>query len=235
LKRIHFIILLIALIVIFSLIFGKSFLRKQFDNYKSGNQIDTWNSRITEYDLNQGRGTLSIDTTKKIPDINLDNWSYPWYMIKHTDGHFENTLGETITKKDTIKLIHNAVCFSFIKRNHIYKEPNSNLRFAESAIHNDTLRIRLFDESASNWEELSIKIKDQEFKMDYKISYVFPYKEIKYEFINQSVTINTLPPFELGQTIKGELEVEFKETIIKEEDATTYTKMITGTFEVLVE
>jgi hypothetical protein len=41
---------------------------------------------------------INIDENLKILQIEENDWSYPWYMVKHKGG-FENTLVESITQK----------------------------------------------------------------------------------------------------------------------------------------
>ncbi|MCG6538030.1 MAG: hypothetical protein L7F78_25765, partial [Syntrophales bacterium LBB04] len=46
------------------------------------------------------------------PFFKSNKWSYPWYIIKHPDGHFEDTSGGKSSKKEPPRLKHTANCFS---------------------------------------------------------------------------------------------------------------------------
>ena len=77
--------------------------------------------------------SLNIDETLTFSPIDSSQYSYPWYIVKHSGG-FENTFGDTIIAQDTIHIIHNARLF--------HKDGErrfSQLPFVEAHLKNDTL------------------------------------------------------------------------------------------------
>jgi len=180
---------------------------------------------------------IIFDENFTTPKIEEDDWSYPWYVIKHQDGHFENTMADTILPKDTIHQIHNSRCYSFFKKKNILdKEAHDRLKFCEAKIKMDSLNIEIYDMSASNGEIIFLTIVNNHFKLKYNTAYVFPYKNIEFTYYNQYLKINKKPPYLKDDIIFGEIKTEFEESIIFEKDKTTSTKtkVIKGTFEVKI-
>lgn len=176
-----------------------------------------------------------IDVNLKTPAIDSSKWTYPWYMIKHQDGHFENTLGESIMSSDTAHLIHNSRCILQTEIHYSNDRINSDLKFAKAILVNDTLQIKIYDESASNWNHVTINVVKRKFNLNYKANYVFPYKRIDYQIEKKSLILNSKPPFKKGEIIKGSVEIELQETIVKETGNLSKNKIIFGTFETKVE
>jgi len=178
---------------------------------------------------------IKFDKNLTVPKIEADDWSYPWYILKHKDGDFENITADTILPQDTIHLIHNAKCYSFLKKNKIVnKRALSRLRFCEAEIQSDSLMIKIYDFSVSNTEAVFLTIYNDQFRFVYNTAYVFPYKNLEFNYLNQFLKLNKKPPYIKGDIILGEIEAEFIESTIyeKETPTTSKTKVIKGYFEV---
>ena len=174
----------------------------------------------------------TVTINKNITSVKKDStdWSYPWYMIKHKDGHFENILGEQINTEDTTKIYHNSYCYSFVQ-----EDTTSRLKFAGAKKNNKAVSIKLFDESASNNESLELEIENfKKFKPTYKINYVFSYDSIGIEFKKKYLEINK-NTYEKGENIIGKVYLEFEEKIYNNRKIKSSIKEIKGSFEVKIE
>jgi hypothetical protein len=68
------------------------------------------------------------------------HWAYPWYVIKHPNGKFENTMSGKIKKADTTHLYFTANCQTNVmggyKLRYCFANKNANsitLKFADGA------------------------------------------------------------------------------------------------------
>lgn len=171
----------------------------------------------------------------EVPAIDSSDWEYPWYVIKHEDGKFENTKDDSISAQDTIHLIHNSKCFTYrIKNGKKDEEPCTQLPICEAKLSHDTLLISTYDFSASNAEAVYISVYGDQYLMTYKVNYVVPYQKIEVENINQRLVLNQ-SSFKKGQVLKGEVYLEIKETMTYESGKkSAFNKLIEGTFEVKI-
>lgn len=175
---------------------------------------------------------LIIDNELEVQQSSKDDYSYPWHVVQHSDGHFENTLGLEISKKDTTPIIHNAHCYTYLNN----ESANSRLKFGEGELVNDTLHLKIFDKSASNYEMLELTVFQDKFKVNYQTAYYpFPYEGIEYKFLNESLTLNT-NEFKKDTSIKGQVDIELIQTVnFQNKPSSTVNKKIKGTFEILIE
>ncbi len=192
----------------------------------------------TSFDHDPSWKTVQYDPHLKMPEKNADDWSYPWYMIKHVDGHFENTMSDTIQAEDTLRLYHNAHCYTYDDQTATNaKNYRSRLPFAEAKRSEDTLKLKIHDFSASNYELLHLNIYGGKYKMTYRTSYVYLYQDIEFDYLNSALVLQKRPPYQPGDTLKGALTLELNETIIFEDGKSNppSSRLIKGTFEVEVE
>ncbi|MFT4601469.1 MAG: hypothetical protein ACI857_001649 [Arenicella sp.] len=165
---------------------------------------------LTSINLHSFAQTIAVNEKLELLKTDSTDWTYPWHVIKHKDGHFENTFGLPITQSDTAHVLKNAQVFVYILKD--LKEVKYRIPFAEATIDKDTILIELNDESASNFEGLSIKIFEGEFELEYHKAYIQMLANIKVEFLEQKVTLSQ-SHFEVGEEIKGEVFVIVKETV----------------------
>jgi len=219
-------ILVISLVGLTFLSFNK--------NYQERKKIKTWMSRLNAPELITTWNLIQID--KNLEFQGPTDWSYPWHVIKHKDGHFENTTGNPITKKDTAHLIHYSNCYSYLEKEEIIDfEQAIKLPFTYSKINKDTLDIIIYDESTSNSESIKLKVINRKFKSEYKISYVFPNESLTINYIKNDLTLNKEPPFEKGEKIIGKLKVKLNEIVKINNKKRQNIRIVEGTFQIIIE
>jgi hypothetical protein len=151
---------------------------------------------------------VNVNENLVLPKEDENDWSYPWYMIKHKDGHFENTFGDEIKNEDTMKLYHPSHCYSFIE-----KDTMSRLKYAKAKKVGKIVQISLFDRSASNNESLDLEIKNfEEFNLKYNISYVYPYDSIVFTFLKKELEIKK-SNYQKGENLVGYVNCILEEKI----------------------
>ncbi|MGK0389204.1 MAG: hypothetical protein ACI94Y_001944 [Maribacter sp.] len=156
----------------------------------------------SKYDIDK-----SIVHSPELDSLTLDssNFSYPWYMVKHSSG-FENTLGEEITAQDTMHFIHNSntwISGDFGK----YKLP-----FCKIILRNNALFIKILKEDASGHEAIHIQIIDREYNISYYVKHMMPCRSINDYGVNDVYLNKT--DFVKGDTLKGMFNIKLKEDVI---------------------
>ncbi len=162
----------------------------------------------------------------------INDWVYPWYVIKHDDGHFENILGEGITEIDTTKIYCQSYCYSLVEEDTI-----SRLKFAEAQQVGQTVFIKLFDESASNNETLELEVIDfEKFNPTYKLNLVFPHDSVVINFLRKEFEIKK-KNYQIGDDLVGKVDMEFEQKIYRKgkKQTNAIVKKISGIFKVKIE
>lgn len=174
---------------------------------------------------------VQIDSTLESLEIDRSDWTYPWYVIKH-DTYFENTTGEGISESDTAHLIRNSGCQVASSSNTGNWTFTSRLPFADQTWKEDTLIISIYQESASDNQELVLTIVDQQFTAEYQIAYVFPTDDWQVKIEEASLSVSQHP--QEGEPIKGQVEIFLREIVEwpewKSNEVDTIQKKIQGTF-----
>lgn len=172
---------------------------------------------------------IVIDNSLDSLEVDITDWSYPWYVIKH-ETYFENTVGEGISEADTAHMIRNSHCNLSVTQDRI--KNSSRLPFANSTWNKDTLTITIYQENASDNQELVMTIVGQQFDAEYDIAYFISPKQWKYEVKEASLTFSRKP--KKGEDIKGKVDLEMIEIIEwpewKSTKIDTIQKRIEGTF-----
>lgn len=216
-----------VVVIVFFLI-GEKVLIHTSEEYRNQKRIELWKSRMSVFYKDWGK--VKINKSLEIPEVRDDDWSYPWYIIKYNDDQFENTTGEMIDKEDTVRMIHNSSCYSLSDNDTL-----SRLKFCKAVLEGEELKLKIFDESASNFEDLLITIYNGDrFRSRYKIAYVFPYDSISIKIKNEELIINK-EAYSKGDKLIGELDIEFIETIYLGIEKRTKTKRIIGNFSAILE
>lgn len=108
----------------------------------------------------------------------------------------------------------------------------SRLPFADQTWKEDTLIISIYQESASDNQELVLTVVDQQFTAEYQIAYVFPTNDWQVKIEEASLRFSQLP--KKGEPIKGQLEILLTEIIDwpewRSSEVDTIQKRIAGTF-----
>ncbi len=219
-------------ISVFILKVGAEALSDAKKEHSKKKRAKTWNNQIAVFFVDWGN--VNINENLALPKKDITDWSYPWYMIKHKDGHFENTLGDKIKAKDTTKIHHQSYCYSLVDDDTI-----SRLKFSKAQQIREKVFIKLYDQSASNHESLTLEMIDfKKFNPTYKINYVFPYDSIGIKFLRKELEIKE-EIYQKGGTLIGRIDLELEQKIYKEvndnQKVTTTIKRLEGIFEVEIE
>jgi hypothetical protein len=201
---------------------------------EKGSAISIFNNNNETISINKDWELVNVNENLVLPKEDKNDWSYPWYMIKHKDGHFENTFGDEIKHEDTMKLYHPSHCYSFIE-----KDTTSRLKYAKAKKAGKTVQISLFDRSASNYESLDLEIKNfKEFNLKYNISYVYPYDSIVFTFLKKELEIKK-SNYQKGENLVGYVNCILEEKIYtnknNKKEIHSKIKDLNGVFEVIIE
>lgn len=162
--------------------------------------------------------------------LDSSDFSYPWYMVQHSEG-FENTLGEEITKQDTMPLIHHSM--AYIKGDF----GEYRLPFAKANLENDTLLIKVFKEDAAGYESIGIYINNGKYVLSHDVNHIMPCQSISH-YDTTTVMLNRMN-LATGDTIKGVFSIKLEEKITCEEsqglENRIVNKIIKGEFVTVVE
>ena len=174
---------------------------------------------------------VEIDPSLDRLQVDSTDWSYPWYMVRHSGG-WENTMGEPISKKDTAHLIRNSWCLISDTWGNDTTSQTHRLPFAVHTWKDDTLKLSIYDYSASNGEELSLIIVAGQFIPQYWQEYFIPNKYQEVTFLQYSLALDNLP--RPNVPIKGRLKINLVEEILsfesEENDTISIYKTIEGEF-----
>lgn len=172
---------------------------------------------------------VKIDPTLNTLQVDSTDWVYPWYVIKHSD-HFENTFGEPITREDTAHIIRNSFCQ--VKTIRDTSDWSSRIPFARGVWKSDTLLLSIWQENASDIEELTLTVIDGKFASEYVTYYVFPYDKWEVKILEEELELSQMPS--PGMPIKGRVSILLQEEIRRTEGPLhkmdTIIKRIEGTF-----
>ncbi|MFT5618889.1 MAG: hypothetical protein ACI85I_002124 [Arenicella sp.] len=171
---------------------------------------------------------IKINSLLETNAIDSSVWRYPWYVVKHSNG-FENTLGEGISEKDTAHIILNSNCTVSLGKDRMYLLP-----FAKAILRNDTLKISIFDESASNFESLEIQIVNNEFSVCYNKAYMTGAEIKSIDFSKTEFTTNQAN-FQKGDLLKGYIKMVFVKKLVESSKVVSLRKQVSGDFEVRIE
>lgn len=239
-KNLSFLSLFVSLLFFINYINMTSFPFKSASKRKALKKVK---KRLYEYKQevkqleNSEWKSYQVDKSLKAPEPSKNDWSYKWFIVKHDNG-FENITSDTVLAQDTVHLIHNSWCNSFlVKKGIVFSDTLSDLNLCRYQELEDNLKIEIYEESVSNGEVLRIDLKQDKFNIDYETGYVFPYKRISWKFKEKQLTLNKKLPIKRGDTLIGKVEVKFEERIFYKEPKpfSLRTKIIKGIFKLKVE
>jgi hypothetical protein len=179
-----------------------------------------------------------VDYDPKLTDpfFKSNKWSYPWYIIKHPDGHFEDTRGKR-PKKEPPRLKHTANCFSAAGgAEHL-------LRFCEARfLDPNGIDLLIHETNPSYIDALRVQIRNGMFACQYWAKYRIRFS-IKPGTIwttkRQKLTLDK-KAYRKGDTIKGRIDFECVEEATNPSYVEKYGKNPTtiklhGVFRTIVE
>lgn len=147
--------------------------------------------------------------TENIPAAKLNfskHWAYPWYVIKHPNGKFENTLGGNIKKADTAHLYFTANCQTNVMGG--YK-----LRYCFANRNADGIRLKFADCSPGYENEFTVYIAKNTHSFEPKLIYpvLAPENDKTYQVIKSSLRLDGQNDGKAGK-LNGYIDTEFTET-----------------------
>ncbi|MEO1627963.1 MAG: hypothetical protein AAFV25_22630 [Bacteroidota bacterium] len=168
----------------------------------------------------------SVDAALVVPPIATNDWSYPNHVVLHPDGHFENTVGDTIAAMDTVHLWHNSHCYLFKGVDTLERLP-----FAQAKRQAAGIQIDLGGAGLGNGISLRVELDKQlYFKPQYLISYLFPYDSLEIKNLFCQLEINRAS-HQVGDTLVGRLDMRFEQTIYRNQRAgQPFQREIRGVF-----
>jgi hypothetical protein len=99
------------------------------------------------------------------PFFKSNEWSYPWYIIKHPDGTFEDITSDKRPEKEPSHLKHTAKCFITAIESGRAKDL---VTFCKARFHNvNTIDVLIHKENSADIDRLKVQIKNGMFASQY--------------------------------------------------------------------
>ncbi|MFH1113218.1 MAG: hypothetical protein V1792_04795 [Pseudomonadota bacterium] len=170
------------------------------------------------------------------PFFKSNEWSYPWYIIKHPDGHFEDTTSGIRPEKEPPRLKRTARCFS-----NSYGEWHV-VSFCEARfVDGHNIDLFIHDHNPSFSDALMVRISNGMFKcMCFPASRILSREKtvIVAETTRQKLILDK-KVYRKGDVIKGRIDFELVEEVIDEKHVQEYssapkTIQVFGVFKTIV-
>jgi hypothetical protein len=148
-----------------------------------------------------------VDYDPKLTDpfFKSNRWSYPWYIIKHRDGHFEDTSTGIPPEKEPPHLKHTARCFS---NSHGEKHL---VNFCEAkSLDGNMIDLAIHDDDPAFFDHLRVRIRNGMFTCQFRTaSKILPRipPDIASETKRQKLTLDK-EAYRKGDVIKGRIDFE---------------------------
>jgi hypothetical protein len=194
---------LLALVAVLTLLLlGHGFA----DNLEYG--IGSWQVPAGQPDQMWSR--IHYDPKLSDPFFESNEWSYPWWIIKHSDGHFESTRSDDERPvKDPPRLKHTAKCFSTsFGSKHL-------ARFCEAKLLDvNMIDLLIHEFSPAFRDALRVQIRKEKFTSQYWTLYIAgpPPDGYKWKTKRQKLTLDK-KVYRKGDEIKGRVDFECVEEI----------------------
>jgi hypothetical protein len=139
------------------------------------------------------------------PFFESNEWSYPSYIIKHKDGHFEDTSTGITPKKEPPRLRHTAKCFSTSHgTEHL-------LSFCEAKLLDvNVIDVHIHDKDPGFLDDLRVRIRNGrftcQFRTRYKIAFIIP-AALEWTSKRQELILDK-KMYRRGDVIKGRIDFE---------------------------
>lgn len=147
--------------------------------------------------------SYKVDSNLKGDFSFAKKWEYPWWVIKHEDGHFENSMGELISYEDTTHLYRTANVIT----SHQGEHP---IKYVEATLKADTLILDFADLDAAYHGYLTVELVKDKFTSEWIYLSIMLEPPIKYITLKQDLIIIT-NQFKVGKKIKGKINIQFQE------------------------
>jgi hypothetical protein len=142
------------------------------------------------------------------PFFDQEESSPPWWIIERDDGSFEDTTGEITEREDIPRMRHTADC----RTRHQFPRV---IRFAEARRVADGLEIRVHDETASTFDDLTVLAHKGRFSAQYKTRYPADPPDIGliWTTTKQRLVLDK-KSYRPGDVIRGRIEFECLQEIV---------------------
>ncbi|MBI5570114.1 MAG: hypothetical protein HY914_09225 [Desulfomonile tiedjei] len=198
--------------------------------------IGTW--EVPSSQPVQMRSQVDYDPKLRDPFFVANEWSYPWWIVEHPDGHFESTRGiDESPVKDPPRLKHTAKCFSssFGGREH-------RVRFCEARLLDmNVVNLLIHEKNPAYRDALKVQIRNGNFTCQYWTRYVAgpPPDGYVWTTKRQKLTLDK-KSYRKGDVIKGRIDFECVEEVTDPEEVEKYGRLPTtikvhGVFKTIVE
>jgi hypothetical protein len=160
----------------------------------------------------QTPASAAISFAKQPPGVTsfTKHWAYPYYVIRHNDGSFENTEGGGIKAADTAHLYFTANCTTNVQGGY-------TVRYSAASKKEGNIILNFADGLPAYGSEYNVIISNKGFYFKPEIVYE---EKIKGEKINYVVTKQKLTLYQkdvfTAKAISGYVDAEFMETTTPE-------------------
>ena len=180
----------------------------------------------------QIRIEVIYDSNLYDPFFESTEWGYPWWIIKHSDGHIENTMGGPTDENELPRLQHTAKCSTSHQFDH-------QINFCDATLLPDgTLELFIHDESASTSDSLRVLVKDGQFTSQYWTFYPANKgdERLIWTTTRQDLVLDKRA-YNKGDELRGRIRFECLQELTNLKDGGRFPKRITiqGVFRTQVE
>jgi hypothetical protein len=216
-------------VLVLALVLSLLLLDRGFaDNLEYG--IGSW--KVPSGQPEQMWSPVDYDPMMTDPFFKSNKWSYPWYIIKHPDGHFEDTTSDKRPEKEPPRLKHTAKCFS------TSLGCKHSVEFCEARL----LDVNMIDLFIHHWspgfnDALRVRIRNGMFTCQYWLVYnAGPTEGLIWTTKRQKLTLDK-KTYRKGDVIKGRIDFECLDEFINPKYPGRPPRPITinGVFKTIVE
>jgi len=181
---------------------------------------------------------VDYDPALTDPFFKSNEWSYPWYIIKHPDGHFEDTSTGIRPEKEPLHLKHTARCYS---NSHGGGEWHV-ISFCEARLLDNNIDLFIHDDDPSFLDNLIVRISNGMFACEFSTAYkILSRREpvIVAWTTRQKLTLDK-KVYQKGDVIKGRIDFEQIEELTDQNCVQKYvgdptTIKVFGVFKTIVQ
>ncbi len=146
---------------------------------------------------------IKVDDSLHSPFFTTSETSYPWHIIRHDDGSFEDTLDGTVSRRDMIPLEHTAQCISTHQGNH-------QMDFCHARLSGNTLKLEIYGGLPAFASSLMIEINGSQFKCFFRAAYPVQTPGLRWNILSKELVVKTLD-FKKGSRMPAKINVTFEE------------------------
>jgi hypothetical protein len=201
------------------------------DNLKYG--IGSWEAPSGQ--PTQMWSKVDYDPKLTDPFFESNEWSYPWWIIKHRDGQFESTRSEDESSvKDPPRVKHTAKCFSTsFGTVHLIKFCEARLLDANA------IDLLIHEKNPAFRDALRVQVRNGMFTCQYWTFYAAGPTDLIWTTKRQKLTLDR-KMYRRGDVIKGKIDFECVQEITDPEHVEKYGKgtttiSVSGVFKTIVE